>query len=384
MEQLKTILETLKQCYIERDKDNIDKLSKLLFCERRTPIIMGTSNNELCFGVQECEKLFLSDWKDWGNVGIEVENAVYGSCGRYVWFHVPASVEFCFENNADTYAAFMNMTMEIVNGNKTPLSKAGDFLWLLTHLLHDRPSGERKYDWDMTITGVLEDVESQLKIRIMQFSMPVLSAYPDVRIDINEDDAHHFQNECDEIRYFNASRGIDANKVMVSTLLSKLLLDDAADMLVCDGVKRYIGCDGISCDGFEYSVYMSNLRERGIKAELLQENVIFMENDDTFAFCGVGLFTRKISLDSELNNIYASLKQHKNLGDSKEALFKIRRDLAAAIKESSVSNSSKEPFRVEGVGRLLANSSLVIEYMQLSYPFNHVLEQKTDAAKLIT
>ena len=57
--------------------------------------------------------------------------------------------------------------------------------------------------------------------------------------------------------------------------------------------------------------------------------------------------------------------------------------MATTIKESALPSKTFEPFRIEGVGRFTDIMDLSIEYMQISYPFNHVLEQKTDAASQV-
>jgi len=77
------------------------------------------------------------------------------------------------------------------------------------------------------------------------------------------------------------------------------------------------------------------------------------------------------------------MERYTKMDSNKEALFNIRRDLTLALKESVLSCKSTEPIRIEGVGRITDGLNVVIEYMQISYPFSHVLEQKTDAAKMI-
>ena len=80
--------------------------------------------------------------------------------------------------------------------------------------------------------------------------------------------------------------------------------------------------------------------------------------------------------------LFANIGYYTNMEDKKDALFKIRRDLSLALKETALSDKLTEPFRIEGVGRFSAND-IIIDYLQISCPHNYVLEQKTDAAKEI-
>ena len=276
----------------------------------------------------------------------------------------------------------MKMTLEIADNPNTPLTKAGDILWLLTHLLHDRPPGERKYRWDMTISGILEDVDSSLTVRILQFSMPVMSAYPDVRTDTSQEDWHTFQEECRKIREYNASNSVNHNTV-IAEQLSRFFDKDKRVKFIYDDKKRYIGCDGNPRSGTEYLEYLENMREKGTEAIFQKEDIIVTNRKSAFTFCGVGLFTRDILLETELNNIFSCMECYNCLESKKEALFCIRRDIVLALKESAPLTRSSMPFRIEGVGSVSDNMDLNIEYMQISYPFNHVLEQKTDASVLI-
>ena len=378
--QMQSLLDNLKKCYIERNKDNIKHLSKHLFHEDCPPIIIGTSNDEWCFGIEEAEKLFVSDWEGWGNVSIEIENAVYSNSGAYSWFYVPAGVEYSFEDSAETYAAFMEMTIEIAKGNKKPLPKAGEIIWLLSHLLHTRATDVRNYIWDMTISGVLENIEGW-KIKTMQFSIPVLSPYSDVRTDADQDDASQYENECKKIFAYNALQK-NNNDIHVKQL-ARLFDEDNKISFVSDDIRRYIGIDGVYRNGYEHNGYMNYFYKNDINVTLLSENIIFTKNKEYFTFCGVGLFSRNLSLDSDLNTIYSNIERYACMDDKKEALFRLRRDLSRALKESTLPNQLTEPFRIEGVGKIVQYGEMVVEYMQISYPFNCILEQKTDVAKII-
>ena len=148
-------------------------------------------------------------------------------------------------------------------------------------------------------------------------------------------------------------------------------------------MRRYIGIDGVYRNGSEQNKYINRLLEKGINVTLPSENLIFTRSNEYFSFCGVGLFSRILSLDTELCNVLTKIEHYAGMDDKKEALFNLRRDLSQAIKESALPSRLTEPFRIEGVGKLSHQKLMVMEYMQISYPFNCILEQKTDAAKII-
>lgn len=378
--QILNIMQIIKQCYTERKDKNIEKFMNHLFDPEIETIIIGTSNNEWEFGLKNARELFVSDWSNWGNVTIDSESLLFEDSLEYAWLQVKSSVEYCFDDNEDTYNAFMEMVHEIAHGERSELSRSTEIIWLLSHLLHTRKQGERKYVWDMNISCILQKLNQVYKVKIMQFSIPVLSMYSDVRIDFNADDKHLFSEECRKIHNYNQQLTIEPNNIRQH--ICSLFTGNEKIGFVDDNIKRYIGIDGVRRTGNEFEDYiLAYIQNKNIN--LIPENIIVEKSAKQFCFCGVGTFSRNISLEKDLNFVLNNIGFYNGIPSKKDGLFMLRRDLTQVLKETSLSDTCIEPFRIEGIGKYEKEKGVTFSYLQISFPFNCVLEQKTDASREI-
>ncbi|MDF2534675.1 MAG: hypothetical protein K0R18_832 [Bacillales bacterium] len=375
--QITEMVQFIKQYYIERNPENIEKLQNLLFDANEAPIIIGTSTDEWCFGIEQANQLFLSDWEGWGNVSIDMDTLTIEEVGSMAWFHVKSGVEFCFEDSVEKYVRYMDSVLRIAKNDKTPLAKAGEITWLLSHLLHSRESGERKYIWDMTITGIVQIIEGRPIVKVMQFSLPVKATFPDVRIDTDESMLKMYQSECGKIVDFGRAQ-ISNKGEKHKIKISKLFEDDGSVYFVQDELKRFIGIDGVVRNGNEFKEHILSIKKNNQTAQISNEHIILNQNSDEFYFCGSGTFSRSISLESELDKILHKVDIYNEMDDKKEALFRIRRDLSQVLKDAALSDKCVMPFRIEGMGRVLGEDQLCLSYAQVSYPFYWFLEGKMD------
>ncbi|MEA4960399.1 hypothetical protein [Lutispora sp.] len=375
--QINKMLLEVKKCYIERDKKNIDSLSNLLFHDEYPPIIIGTSNNEWCFGIEESKNIFLSDWEGWGNVTIDLESIMCGQSDSLGWFTVKAGVEYTFKDSDEKYASYMNLVTSIAKSDKAPIAKMSEINWFLSHLLHTRKNGERRYIWDLTISGIVQCIENIYKIRIMQFSIPVKALFPDERLDNDYVKKQEFKQELLKIAQYNGAK-IQNENIPIKQAVLSLLSNQSNVKLDSSGDSQFIGTDGIKRDAIEFKQYLKPFSENGAKVDIDTQGIIIKQQETSFYFCGIGVYTRNINIDSELSRVLDNIDSYCSAKNKKEALFKLRRDLALALKESSVSDKHNAPIRFEGVGKLYDNEDILFQYVQLSYPFNWILEQKTD------
>lgn len=375
--QIVWLLQNMKQFYIERKPENIGKLQKLFFDDALPPIIIGTGSSEWKYGISEAKEIFLSDWDGWGNVSIDLSSLEYDCFESMAWFHVKAGVEYSFKDSDDKYKSYMESVCKIAGNGKSALCRTSEIIWLLSHLLHTRDKDERRYKWDMTISGTLRNIDGAYKFKTIQFSVPVLAVFPDVRINTTEYDSRAFEKECSKINNYN-SHLTSKNDGLKNEIL-KLFCSDGEIELNCERSRGFIGTDGIRRNGLEFKNYIKDMKGKGISVLISAENIISEVYGDMFYFCGLGVFSKKISLNEELDGILNNIGYYYNMNDKKDALFKVRRDLSLVLKECSSSNECDSPFRIEGMGRVTEKEKICLEYAQLSYPFNWILEQKTDA-----
>jgi len=376
--QIDSIVQHMSTCYQQRKPENIDALCDRLFKAGDIPIIIGTSNGEWCFGIDDAKKLLLSDWESWGNVTFDRNTLALGAAGPLAWFAVNAGVEYCFEDDPGIYRSYLDFVKSIAKSEAPSLARAGEILWVLSHLLHTRNSNRRRYIWDMNLSGILRIEEGQWKVKEMQFSLPVLSAFPDVRIDTDMDAAKYFAKECDGIAAY--IQRIRPGEESIAKKLA-LIWDERGHVEWVDRDDRFfIGMDGKRRSGCEFALYWKTLRQNGFSVQVEAEHLIVQQQGNDFWFCGVGIISRPVLLQEELETVLEGIDSNTDEQGPKELLFAIRRDLALALKEGSVSDKHTAPFRMEGVGKI-HGETLEMEYLQASYPFNWILEQKTDASK---
>ncbi|MDF2557963.1 MAG: hypothetical protein K0R71_1791 [Bacillales bacterium] len=377
-QQITDKVEFLKKCYIERDTQNIETLYNTLFGERSNPIIIGTSIDEWCFGESDVKQLFIDDWKYWGNVLIDPHSLVIGEKATYTWFYVNASVEFSFQDSEERYRRYFDSVKRIARSTKNNLAKAGDILWNLSTLLHSREVGERKYLWDITISGLVKNDENDTNIEVLQFSFPFTTSFPDVRTDSDVEMQQKLRSEHSKIRrYISNSSVQDQNKLKGKIV--EFCNNNYQNMLILDEIKRYLGTCGKRMNGCDFDHY---LKISGYKTILCLENLIVKKEYGCFIFCGSGEFTKDVSLDSEIENVLKGINKNEKSELTKETLFKIRRDLAYVIREASQSDKAIFPFRIMGLGEE-TKDGICLKFFQLSYPFYWFLEQKTDAEKQV-
>jgi len=370
--EIKKMLELLQSCYTERDEMNIEELSDALFSQELPPIILGTGSSELCFGISKCNEIFLSDWKNWGDFSIDMSSLVMRQSGEISSLVVKGRLAQAFKDSDQRYASYMDLVSKMASSGKNSIEKAGDIIWALSHLLHSRDSGERHYDWDVTLSGIAHTVNGVPKIKIMQFSMPFNIAYPDVNLNTSEAYEAEFYAKGKEM-----ITSAEDGREKLSALLNKTLAAMPEIRLAQDFDGIFIGFDGLDRNAFEFMRYLAGNNDAYALIKLSEVETIAFQIGQHFSFCGIGLYNREIYGEDEFSRILCNIENYKESGDIKNALFRLRRDLAYVLKETSGSSTSVAPIRIEGTG-MLDDDGVIFDYLQISYPFDWILEQKTD------
>ena len=73
--ELTQVLDIFKQAYIQRDCEKIDSFMNALFDKNEDVIIIGTGASEWCTGYDEAKAIFLGDFKYWGDLRINADEA---------------------------------------------------------------------------------------------------------------------------------------------------------------------------------------------------------------------------------------------------------------------------------------------------------------------
>lgn len=372
--EIRLMLEQLQYAYAQRDPANLDGLCRTMFADDAEPVIIGTGTDEWCFGFSEARELFLSDWKYWGDFVLHPETLACERVGSRSWFALRAGVTYRFEDSDERDARYLGFVREAAAGDGPALAKAGEVLWLTSHLLSRRPEGIRAYSWHVTLSGMLEDTPSGPKARVLQFSLPVAARYSDERMGESGAEWDKFRNVGNLIARWS-SRLCTSGEAWRERL-SLWHAKDAPVEWVRDGQARFIGLDGARRDGETFCAYVRALRA-DYEIAVQPDHIAVDESDGVTIFYGIGFFTQRMTLEHELERVLDRIRSCDYEGCAGDVLFRIRRDLSQTLKEAGAGEVRRAAFRFEGMARL-EGEKLYMHYFQLSYPFTRYLEQKTD------
>jgi hypothetical protein len=91
--QIEQKLSHFQEGYGARDTSVLDYFMDDLFSQENI-LILGTMPNEIYFGYDEASDLVRSDWLQWGDVRLLVENANISTWGNVAWISTIGFVEF--------------------------------------------------------------------------------------------------------------------------------------------------------------------------------------------------------------------------------------------------------------------------------------------------
>lgn len=393
--ELGEVLNIFEQAYIERDVNKVDSFMETLFDKDENVIVIGTSCGELCLGYEEVKELFSGDWEYWGDLRIKADETTIVPLGSTALIHTTGTIKYSFNSKSDTYTRYLGYIKEYFDGVSSNSKKANklkltEINWTLCHLLNQRNTVERDYLWDLSISFVLVKKESRWIIRQMQFSLPVVGHLPDMRIE-NSDNypIDSFKSETKKMQEYSINNTPKYNDEML-----KLMQDFNYEYLNSDKeidliASKYFAANGPLIINTDKAVYSNQEEIKKLieshracfdEISLDYENCLVNSNEDVVWIVTHGTMKKVISEENAfedtvniIENIFTSDV------DDKEKLFKIRRRIAGTFKENAKGEDYVWPFRLEAVVTK-EKDKWVFKYLQFSFPFNNILEGKTDAA----
>jgi len=135
--------------------------------------------------------------------------------------------------------------------------------------------------------------------------------------------------------------------------------------------------------GIESGITRADAKFLGVFEHFYQNNVFNDEISTHYIVHGYEILTNCTILEilPKFEHQTYSWFGIKDLND-KEKLFNIRRRIAETFKENAKGENCIWPFRLEGV-LIKEHNKWVFKYLQFTFPFNYILEGKTEAASLI-
>lgn len=331
---MKQAIKRLKEAYVSHDVNEVDNLVNTLFDGSIEPAVFGTSNGEVFVSIEEIKNLFLDDFTGEYPLDIALNTLYVTSFGPFSWVEVSAGLKYSFSNSNETYSNFLNYTKAITKKETSATTRATEILVLLSHLMSDRKDTTRDYLWDVMLEGVAyED-----KFQAFTFSLPIDTYHPDVRLDQSLSDVRAFEYEQERLRASSQKGHLD-DQIISNTLLKQLAGKD---------------------------VFLDP-----------QTFVTHRVNDYAWVLTH-GFYKTHHSLDERLMHTFDQLL-HSGDNTPKQTLFALRRELVNHMYHQALGEIMHVPFRYFAIYQLV-NGEWTEVKASITYPFNQVLEEKTDYA----
>jgi septum formation topological specificity factor MinE len=337
---METQFKKIKALYESRDLKAIEVFVEELYQNQELPVLIGTSNGELCYQKEDIIKIFKSDLEGWGDVDVDLDSLELIEYGPYQVGRCFSTIKQTFNLDDQTYDRFVHIVESIKKSDEgTNYQKITLIQRLLVHLMHDRKKENREYLWDM----YLDMIAKQGVCLALQFSLPIDPLCPDVRIDDFETyNKSLFERELEIIQKMKAKSSISID--FKDQLKSIVIKDQKADSVA-----------------------------------LNDDIVVIDQSDEYFCFVAVGSYQKKVKFEERLS----LLLKHEYQGmESKRALYALRRDIASHLAHDAIGETMDVHFRMTGIG-IINNQGVDILYHQITLPFNLILEEKTDRAKAL-
>jgi len=176
--EVRQVLQRFRDAYISRDIAKLDEFMKLFVVGNEAELIgIGASARgglEWFQGAERIHEIIESDWKYWGDVRLEVEEAKITVKGDVAWLSTVGAVIQTDHIQTDKVTEFSLGQMKELLDNETISPKAR--LVEATHFgvrrwrEREKPTG---YPWPFVFTAVLEKQEGQWRFHTIHWSMPV-------------------------------------------------------------------------------------------------------------------------------------------------------------------------------------------------------------------
>lgn len=379
------VIETIKRFqsgYSKRNLENIDAFMADLFIIGDSTYAVGTGTTEVFLDSEKVKELISGDWKYWGDVKLDYENAHISIKKETVWFSVEGSVNQSFEDSEERYNSYINFIKDKLHSTDISIKQKLTFInWVLALTFHQRKDEKREYRWPLRLSGILIRKNSKWKFSHINFSIPKPN-YPDER----------FENDKSYIDSYNEQNNLlkeykDETNSVIDGFLRSFEKDIKGTNNLSSLVRKYftesdtpyfIDLDNKLYEGIEkIEQFLKENEGRNMSLEIDQYIVSSVE--DVSWITATGKLNQHFS-ESEFMEM--SLNEINNLFDSKlsskDKIFAIQRNISYALKECTAGEVYTYPIRIFAV-ILNSKEGTKFNSIQISCPFSWIFEGKLDS-----
>ena len=378
MDEIKNILKKFQDAYINRDLERIDSFVEEVFLDSDDISILGTATEEVFFGKSKVKELIEGDFKYWGDLNLDCENANITIHEDVAWFFTDGTVKYVFkddEGKDDRYLEFIKNKLQ--DNTLTEKQRISFINWALTLAYNKRSSSERKYLWPMCLSGFLIKADGRWKIYHLQFSM-TKSNFPDERFENSLEFKDSYDRQRDIIKN-NRTKELDnfmkdfSKDVIGNPRLSKMIIskyfNNKKVTIISPENKYYKGED---------EIYNYLTTKAGENLDLEIENINATKVCNYYYIMATGLLKVCMEEKELINRCFNEVEKiESSTLNSREKLFKIQRSIAASLKEIASEEIYTFPIRMTAV--IEDNKdNMMFNFIHFSFPYYWTLEGKVD------
>ncbi len=384
LNELKQVLQKFNDGYVRRDVDRLDAFMEELFINSPTTVILGTSEGELCLGLEQAKNLIKNDWMYWNDFRVDPEKALFHQVGDAFWFAVVASVKYVFKTDEATNERLLHFPKnQLEAAEKGPLEALTTLSWGLAHYLFPREEAERAYLWPVRLTGVLREDQGRWKFEYIQFCLPSASS-PDQR---------HGTPYLDQLYKgptFNTA-GFEQSPLHgeligeVRGIVTQLSGGDVAAVagrFPQQGLHLVITPQDVCIQPGNVAEKLAALQEQmGTLSPDFDHALTFERGDLAWVVCG-GIAHKSMDTETALAKQVAELHQLLESDvPAKEKLLRTQLGIVTTIKDIASGSEYNVPFRLE-VAFSREGATWAIQTLQISLPFYWIFEDKIPSERI--
>jgi hypothetical protein len=180
-QEIRALLQTFQDGYTRRDSSQVDAFMELFTPEAE---VIGTNGAKP--GVDEwytsrdaARELVEGDWKEWGDLRLDVDAASIHAQGEAGWIAASATVTKTI--GEENYASYLEFVKRFIETSSLPAEQKLHFILRGgTNTIYELGRGE-KFVWALRFTAVVVRKADGWKFAQVNFSFPTIY-FPDVRI----------------------------------------------------------------------------------------------------------------------------------------------------------------------------------------------------------
>lgn len=383
--EIREILRQFQNGYTERNIEKVDVFVEELF--KDDTCVLGTGTGELFLDLEQVKGLIKDDWKYWGDIKIDLDNAYIDNEKTVAWFATTGNVKYTFKNTQEKYDSYLNFIKNKTEETEiNPKQKITFINWVLALAYHQRLDKKREYLWPLRLSGVILKDNGKWKFANIHFSIPKAN-FPDERFENSKEyiESYNNQNVMAE-KYMNNQMTAEIKTLLKSfeteivgqrdiskELISKYFVTDNNPYIIRTENQLCIGIDQIKEFFAVNNDYILSLD--------LEHAIVSKHNKVTWV-TACGKLKQTVTEEELYEKVLGELENlFQSDITSEEKIFVIHRNIAYALKESATGSDYTYPIRLTAV-ILEHMGKPIFQHIHFSFPFQWIFEGKIDSLKL--